>query len=117
MMSVETPWPAADWPARVRRAAVGHIDVEPLQRVRAQLVAELVGHERLEVHRADGLLAVGDLLEALERGVERLALDLEAELLQRALERVPAGVLAEHEVVALETDRGGVHDLERRALL
>ena len=107
----------ADRDARVRRAPVGDVDVEPLERVGAQLVAELVGDERLEVHRGHGLLAVGDLLEALERGVQRLAVDLEAQLLQRALERVPARVLAEHEVVALQPDRRGVHDLVRRAVL
>ena len=48
----------------------------------------------------DLLLLVRDLLEALERGVERLAGDLEAQLLQRRLQRVAAGVLAEHERVA-----------------
>ncbi len=63
------------------------------------------------------LLLVRDVLEALERGVQRLAGDLEPELLQRALERVAAGVLAEHDRVRVEPDRRRVHDLVGRALL
>ena len=93
------------------------LDVEPLERVGAHLVAQLVGDERLEVERGDLLLLVRDVLEALERGVERLAGDLEPELLQRALERVAAGVLAEHDRVRVEPDRRRVHDLVGRALL
>ena len=60
---------------------------------------------------------VRDLLEALERGVQRLALDLEAQLLQRLAQRVAAGVLAQHDRVGLQAHRGGVHDLVGRALL
>ena len=75
------------------------LDVEPLQRVRADRLAQLVGDERLEVHRGDLLLLVRDLLEALERLVERLAVDLEAEVLERLAQRVAAGVLAEHQLV------------------
>ena len=67
--------------------------------------------------RGDLLLLVRDLLEALERGVQHLAGDLVAQLLQRALERVAAGVLAEHERVGLEPDGRRVHDLVGRALL
>ena len=77
----------------------------------------LVGDDRLEVERRDLLLLVRQLLEALEGGVERGAVDLEAELLERVAQRVAAGVLAEHERVRLEADRRGVHDLVGRALL
>ena len=63
------------------------------------------------------LLAVGDLLEALERRVQRLAVELEAHLLQRFAQRVTAGVLAEHDRVALQADGRRVHDLVGRALL
>ena len=69
--------------------------------------AELVGDERLQVHRRDLLLLVRDLLEALERLVERLAVDLVAQVHQRRLQRVAAGVLAEHDRVrVVEADRG-----------
>ena len=63
----------ADRDRGVRRPARGGLDVEPLERVGGHLGAELVGDERLEVHRGDLLLLVRDLLEALERGVQRLA--------------------------------------------
>jgi hypothetical protein len=84
---------------RVRRPARGGLDVEPLQRVGAGLLAQLVGDERLEVHRGDLLLLVRELLEALEGGVQRLAVDLVAQLLQGRAQRVAAGVLAEDELV------------------
>ena len=90
----------------VRRAARGGLDVEPLQRVGRALLAQLVGDERLEVHRGDLLLLVRQLLEALEGGVQRLAVDLVAELLQRRAQRVAAGVLAQHELVGVQPDGG-----------
>ena len=102
----------------VRRAARGGLDVEPLERVGAGVGPELVGDERLEVQRRDLLLLVRDLLEALERLVERLAGDLVAEVHQRGLQRVAAGVLAEHDRVrVVDADRRGGHDLVGRALL
>ena len=103
---------------RVRRAPGRGLDVEPLERVGARVGAELVGDERLEVHRGDLLLLVRDLLEALERLVERLAGDLVAQVHQRRLQRVAAGVLAEHDRVrVVEADGLGGHDLVGRALL
>ena len=84
--------------------AGGGLDVEPLERVAGDLLAQLVGDQRLEVHRGDLLLLVGDLLEALEGGVQRLPGQLEAELGQRLLERVAAGVLAEHDRVGVQAD-------------
>ena len=77
----------------------------------------LVGDDRLQVERRDLLLLVRQLLEALEGGVEGGAVDLEAQLLERVAQGVAAGVLAEHERVRLEPDRGGVHDLVGGALL
>ena len=56
-------------------------------------------------------------LKRCERLVERVALDLEAELRQRVAQRVAARVLAEHDLVRLEPDLGRVHDLVGRALL
>ena len=73
--------------------------------------------QRLEIHRGDLLLLVRDLLEALERRVQRLAGDLDAQLGQRLLQRVAAGVLAEHDRVGVEPDGGRVHDLVGGALL
>ena len=70
----------ADADGRVRRAARRGLDVEPLELVAGDLLAQLVGDQRLEVHRGDVLLLVRDLLEALEGRVQRLAGDLEAQL-------------------------------------
>ena len=68
---------------RVRRTAGGGLDVEPLELVARDLLAQLVGDQRLEVHRRHLLLLVRDLLEALERGDERLPGELEPQLGQR----------------------------------
>jgi hypothetical protein len=46
---------------------------EAFQLIAHELLTQLVGDQRLQVHRRDLLLAVGDLLEPLEGGVERLA--------------------------------------------
>ena len=73
----------------------------------ARALAHLVGDDRLEVEGGHLLLLVGDLLEPLERLVQRVALDLEAELLERVLERVAAGVLAEHDLVRARARRRG----------
>ena len=100
-----------------RRAVGAGLDVERLELEGALGLAHLVGDDRLQVERGHALLAVGDLLEALERGVQRGAVDGEAELLQRLAQRVAAGVLAQHDRVRLEADRRGVHDLVGRALL
>src|SRR5438477_346939 len=104
--------------ARGRRPPRGGLDLEPVQHVAPHvLAAQLVGDQRLEVHGGQLLLAVGDLLEALERRVEHLAVEFVAHLLQRFAQRMPAGVLAEHDRVAAQPDRGRVHDLVRAALL
>src|SRR3954462_14799435 len=65
--------PVTSWPSGVRTPTVAYgvrggrpggprLDVEPLERVAGELLAQLVGDERLEVHRGDVLLLVGDLL-------------------------------------------------------
>ena len=59
-----------------------------------QVLAELFGHDRLEVGLGDLDLAVGELLESGERLVEAVALDVDAHLLERAGEGVAARVLA-----------------------
>ena len=84
--------------------AVGGLDLEPLQRVALDVGAQLVGDQRLEVHRRDLLLAVGDLLEALEGLLELGAVDRVAEVLQRLAQRRAAGVLAQHERVGVQAD-------------
>ena len=72
------------------------LELEGAHVARAQLVCD----ERLEIHRGERLLAIRDLLEALEGRVQRLPVDREPELLQRLPERVAPGVLAEHDRVA-----------------
>ena len=56
-------------------------------------------------------------LKRLKAVLSDLAVDLVAELLQRRAQRVAAGVLAQHELVGVQPDRRGVHDLVGRALL
>src|ERR1700761_5970360 len=65
---------ATDADLGVRSAACGGLYVEPLERVAdvLSLFTQLVREQRLEVHRRDLLLLVSDLLEALERLVQRL---------------------------------------------
>ena len=72
--------------------------------------------ERLQVEHRDLLLLVGDLLEAREGVVEVGVRELVAELGQLGAQRVPAAVLAEHDVVVGEPDVGRLHDLEGRGL-
>src|SRR5204862_5872007 len=80
---------------RTRVAPGSGLHLEPLERVGILSLAHLVGDDRLEVERRDLLLLVGDLLEAPEGLVERVAVDLEAELGQSVPKGVPARMLAE----------------------
>ena len=70
-----------------------------------QVGAELLGDDRLEVGLGDVDLLVGELLEAHERAVERVALHVQTHLLERVRERVAAGMLAQHDLRGLLTDR------------
>ena len=99
--------------ARARLAAGAAGEVQLLEAVAAALGldAHLVAHDRLEVHRRDAPLAVGDLLEAREGVVELLAVELVAQLLQGVAQRVAARVLAEHDLALGQAHRGDVHDL------
>src|SRR5512132_2691401 len=74
-------------------------DVQVLELVRHLRLRDLVGHDGHEVLVVDLLLAVGEVLEGLERAVQLTAGEVEAELLEPRGERVPAGVLAEDELV------------------
>jgi len=56
-------------------------------------------------------LRSGELLEPHERGVQRVALQVQAHLLQRVVERVPARVLAHHDLGCLLADGRRVDDL------
>ena len=78
--------------------------------------AELLGHDGLEVGVGELHLAVGQLLEAGEGGVEGVALELDAHLLERVGEGVAAGVLAQHDLALAGADRRWVHDLVGGAL-
>ena len=99
------------------RTTRGSLDVKPLELVAGALLAQLVCHQRLEVHRRDLLLLVRQLFEPSERGVQVLARELEAQFGQRLLERMTAGVLAEHDRVCVQPHGGCVHDLVGGALL
>ncbi len=77
---------------------------------------ELLGDYRLEVGIGEVHLAVRQLLETGEGGVEGVSLGHDAELLQGVGEGVAAGVLAEHDLPADLAHRGGVDDLIGRAL-
>ncbi len=92
-------------------------DLERLEHIALGRLPHLLGDERLQVERGDLLLLVGNLLEARERLVERIAFDLEAELGERIVQRVPPGVLSEHDRVRLQADLARVHDLVGGALL
>ncbi len=74
---------------------------------------ELLRDDRFEVGFGDLDLAVGELLEAHERGVERVALHVQAHLLERVGERVATGVLAQHDLRRFLADRRRVDDLVR----
>ena len=102
---------------RARRARVGLVAVPPCSSSSWIAVAvhhagaELLGDDRLEVGLGDLDLLVGELLEAHERVVERVALHVDAHLLERVGERVPARVLAQHDLRGFLTDGRRVDDL------
>ena len=102
---------------RARRVAVGCASVPPcssrltIENRCTMPGAELLGDDRLEVGLGDLDLAVGQLLEADERLVQRVALHVQAHLLQRVGERVAAGVLAQHDLRGFLADGRRVDDL------
>ncbi len=55
-------------------------------------------HQRFDVAVEQFLLAVGQRLELLEHAVQLRLVELEAQLAHALAERVPAAVLAEHQV-------------------
>ena len=94
--------------------AVGVVFDPPWQSTDDQLepvadgVADLLGHERLEVGLAQLDLAVGQLLEPGEDLVQGVAVQVVAHLLQRVGEGVAPGVLAQHDLgLALARRRPG----------
>ena len=77
-----------------------------------------VGHQRLQVLVEDFTLLVGEVLEAGERGVERLlAVEHDAEFGELGLEGVAAGQLAERQTVGVPADVLGAHDFVGLAVL
>ena len=105
----------SSWPSTTR--AVGFAAVPPCSSSSwivnrcTMRGAELLGDDRFEVGFGDLDLLVGELLEAHERAVERVALHVQAHLLERVGERVAAGVLAEHDLRRFLADRRRVDDL------
>jgi hypothetical protein len=59
----------------------------------------------------DGLLLVCEVLEPLEGELEVVPFELEAEFVQTVAERVPPGMLPEHQLVRRPSDRLGRQDL------
>ena len=72
--------------------------------------------ERREVAVGDLLLAVGERLERSEHLRKARGVEVVAEVLESRLERVLAGMLAEHEFRLLHPDRFRSHDLVRLGL-
>ena len=109
--------------ARARRARVGVATVPPrsssstIEKRCTIADAELLGDDRLEVGLGDLDLAVGQLLEPGERLVQRVALHVQAHLLQRVGERVAARVLAQHDLRRFLPDGRRVDDLVGLAVL
>ena len=87
------------------------IERSPSSKRSSSWVITDVGHDGLEVLVEDGLLGVGEILEAPEGRSKLLALELEAELGERLAEGVAPRVLAEHQLVRGPADRLGRHDL------
>ena len=74
--------------------------------------------QRVQVLVEDLALLVGELLEARERGIERVLVgQVDAELGEPRLERVAPGELAEHQLVGAPADVLGAHDLVGLAVL
>ncbi len=76
---------------------------------------QLVLGQRLDVAVVDFLLPVRELLELLEHAVELLVDQVEAQVGDPLLERVPAAVLAEYELGLLNADVLRLHDFVRAA--
>src|SRR6266436_192630 len=104
--------------AREERDGGGGRRARPADRVQAgQLPAaggpilEETDQESVEVAVVDLLLLVGELLQLLEDAVDLLRLQLVPEVLEPRRQRVPAAVLAQHQIRALEADVLGAHHL------
>ena len=74
-------------------------------------------HQRLDVAVEQLLLLVGERLEFLEHAIEFQLIELEAERADTLAERVPAAVLAEHQMAARQADVLGTQDLVGRVVL
>ena len=74
-------------------------------------------HQRLDVAVEQLLLLVRQRLEFLEHTVEFRLIELEPERADALAERVPAAVLAEHQVSARQADILGAQDLVGRVVL
>ena len=114
-----------------RRAPVGVLEFDRGAGRRAQLRADLQSrqrpgtmggalgaqHQRFDVAVEQFLLAVRERLELLEHPIELELIELEAQLADAIAKRVPAAVLAEHQVAVRQADVLGPHDLVGHAIL
>src|SRR5260370_36438576 len=86
-------------------------DVQVLELVHGVRLRRLVGDDGDQVLVVDLLLAVGEVLESLERAVEIAGHEVEAEVLEPCRQRVPPGVLAEDDLVGRPADVLRLHAL------
>ena len=73
--------------------------------------------QRFDVGVVDFLLAICQLLELLEDALELILVQVVAQILHAVAERVPATVLAQHQLRAGQADVLGPHDLVGGTLL
>src|SRR5207248_2790900 len=92
-------------------------DVQVLELVHGVRLRRLIGDDGDQVLVVDLFLAVGEVLESLERAVEIAGGEVEAEVLESRRQRVPPGVLAEDELVGRAPDVLGLPDLVGELLL
>src|SRR5690349_11468629 len=101
--------------ARHPSAAGLGAELDQLPRARGRALG--AQHERLDVAVEELLLLVRERLELLEHPVELRLIELEAERLHTLAERMPAAVLAEHQVAAREAYILGAQNLIRARVL
>src|SRR5262245_14698982 len=95
------------------RGAAAGLDADQLPRAARVGVLEQLLDNRLQILVEDFLLAVGQSLELLEDLVEPDVVQVVAQVHQAVAQRVPAGVLAQHQLRGGDADLLRVHDLVR----
>src|ERR1700687_5178457 len=78
---------------------------------------ELVRNDCLQIFIGDLNLAICQILEPCERATECFLVEREAHLFERFAERVPAGMLPENDLSALDSEIFRAHDLVGESVL